>query len=165
MAQPLDTDGLATASTVLPVSGSSVNRRVFLTALVSLLASCKAPLLSDQTDNFTEQLSDFIFQKTGFHPDKDLLNGLVAFLSDPAIRKEFEDLARIVTINRQPVFSAKQAELESSIVSVCYSGIEHNAVLAYENALMWNAIGFTKPPGRCGPDFGHWAFEPEVNQS
>lgn len=50
------------------------------------------------------------------------------------------------------------------IVAAWYSGIYDAstglAALGLTNALLWNALDFTKPPGLCGGETGYWADAP-----
>jgi hypothetical protein len=48
----------------------------------------------------------------------------------------------------------------NAVVSAWYSGIVDSRVIAYAEALAWNAVPFTKPNGYCGGVFGYWADPP-----
>ncbi|GAB5460466.1 sugar dehydrogenase complex small subunit [Hoeflea alexandrii] len=55
-------------------------------------------------------------------------------------------------------------ELADEIVAAWYSGVspdpDSNDVLTYTDALMWQAMSFTKPMGYCGGAMGYWAEPP-----
>jgi Membrane bound FAD containing D-sorbitol dehydrogenase len=50
------------------------------------------------------------------------------------------------------------------IVAAWYSGTYDTpagpAVAGFTDALLWNALDFTKPPGFCGGETGYWADPP-----
>jgi hypothetical protein len=51
------------------------------------------------------------------------------------------------------------------IVAAWYSGLYDTAtgpaVAGFNEALLWNALDFTKPPGTCGGETGYWADPPQ----
>jgi len=55
--------------------------------------------------------------------------------------------------------------LADAIVASWYSGIYDSghgeAVATFDQALMWNALTFTKPFGWCGGDTGYWTQPPQ----
>ncbi|MBF0679485.1 MAG: hypothetical protein IR164_11170 [Devosia sp.] len=57
------------------------------------------------------------------------------------------------------------SDLESSILGNWYTGVAEIAsgeeVVTYPEAMMWNALDFTKPMGWCGGETGYWADAPE----
>ncbi len=56
-------------------------------------------------------------------------------------------------------------EVGNAIVAAWYSGLyetgKGQAVLTYDQALLWNALAFTKPMGECGGDTGYWGQPPQ----
>jgi D-sorbitol dehydrogenase-like protein len=54
--------------------------------------------------------------------------------------------------------------MADDIVAAWYSGTyatpEGSAVAGFIDALLWNALDFTKPPGTCGGEPGYWAVPP-----
>ncbi len=62
--------------------------------------------------------------------------------------------------------SGKGAALANAIVAAWYSGVcnakSGQAVATYDQALMWNAMTFTKPLGECGGDTGYWSDPPKA---
>jgi hypothetical protein len=55
--------------------------------------------------------------------------------------------------------------LANAIVAAWYSGLYDSgtgkqAVAMFTDALLWNALAFTKPPGFCGGATGYWAQAP-----
>jgi hypothetical protein len=61
--------------------------------------------------------------------------------------------------------AGKGASLADAIVGSWYSGVYDTghgpAVATYDQALMWNALTFTKPAGQCGGETGYWADPPQ----
>jgi hypothetical protein len=61
--------------------------------------------------------------------------------------------------------SAKNAALANAIVGGWYSGLyntpDGQAVATFDQALLWNALSYTKPFGECGGDTGYWSAAPK----
>ncbi|MCZ4291866.1 sugar dehydrogenase complex small subunit [Hoeflea alexandrii] len=59
---------------------------------------------------------------------------------------------------------ADNQELANAVVAAWYSGVspdpDSGEVLTYTDALMWQAMSFTKPMGYCGGEMGYWAEPP-----
>lgn len=55
-------------------------------------------------------------------------------------------------------------ELEQRIVTDWYAGVQATPsgeeVVTYTEALVWNALDYTKPQGWCGGEMGYWALPP-----
>lgn len=55
--------------------------------------------------------------------------------------------------------------LEQRILTQWYSGLQQiadgDAVVTYTDALVWDALDYTKPMGWCGGETGYWADAPE----
>ncbi len=55
-------------------------------------------------------------------------------------------------------------DLGNDIVAAWYSGFspdpDSSEVVAYNDALMWQAMPYTKPMGQCGGETGYWAEPP-----
>jgi len=62
--------------------------------------------------------------------------------------------------------AGKNAAVAKAIVAVWYSGVcktaTGEAVATYDQALMWNAMSFSKPMGICGGDTGYWSEPPKA---
>jgi hypothetical protein len=78
----------------------------------------------------------------------------------------------LVSIGRGPglAFLAENAEAVSGtvaedIVAAWYSGVcataEGEILVTFTDALVWNALDFSKPFGSCGGETGYWAAPPE----
>lgn len=56
-------------------------------------------------------------------------------------------------------------ELAAAIVAAWYSGVYETgrgeAVAGFDQALLWRAMGFTKPFADCGGETGYWSKPPE----
>lgn len=59
---------------------------------------------------------------------------------------------------------AAEIPLEDQIITGWYSGVQQTAegeeLVAYTDALIWDALDYTKPQGWCGGDTGYWALPP-----
>lgn len=57
--------------------------------------------------------------------------------------------------------------LEQQIIAGWYSGVQQTAsgeeLVTYTDALMWDAMDYTKPQGWCGGETGYWALPPGEN--
>jgi hypothetical protein len=62
------------------------------------------------------------------------------------------------------VAGVSEPELESAIIAAWYSGVydtgQGKAVASFEQALLWKALTFTKPPSDCGGEMGYWSQPP-----
>jgi hypothetical protein len=56
--------------------------------------------------------------------------------------------------------------LANAIVAAWYSGVydsgKGQAVATYDQALVWDALTFTKPMGSCGGETGYWSQPPQT---
>ena len=63
-----------------------------------------------------------------------------------------------------PIPMPRAGPLADDIVAAWYSGIYDTAtgpaVAAFNDALLWDALDFTKPSGACGGETGYWADPP-----
>jgi hypothetical protein len=59
---------------------------------------------------------------------------------------------------------ASDRELGDAIVAAWYSGVystgKGEAVATFNDALVWQALTFTKAPGNCGGEAGYWSQPP-----
>jgi hypothetical protein len=59
---------------------------------------------------------------------------------------------------------ASDRELGNAIVGAWYSGVystgKDEAVATFNDALVWQALSFTKAPGNCGGETGYWSQPP-----
>ena len=62
--------------------------------------------------------------------------------------------------------TTKHATLANAIVGAWYSGVYNlaggQALATFDQALLWNAMTFTKPFGECGGDTGYWSAAPKA---
>jgi len=69
-----------------------------------------------------------------------------------------EGLARLVAGKAEP-------QLANAIVAAWYSGVydgaQGPAVAGFEQALLWQAMSFTKPFADCGGETGYWSEPPQ----
>lgn len=65
----------------------------------------------------------------------------------------------------EAIEQAGLAPLAEQLIAAWYTGIagEGDAarVITYLDAVVWYAVGYTKPPSTCDTDFGAWAVRPE----
>ncbi len=136
----------------------TISRRGLLSAVsaVSLLSLTQIP-----TRAFAENLD---------------VEGFLA-LSQKTLRKEdlFEDVAAkmlkaFADIDRKDDLTAlaegaEDQALSNEIAAAWYSGVSPDPddleVLTYTDALMWQAMDYTKPMAYCGGPMGYWADPPE----
>lgn len=83
---------------------------------------------------------------------KTLLGGFLATGNGPA-------LAQLIA------GAGQDGPLANAIVAAWYTGVYDSgtgkqAVATYTDALLWNALSFTKPLGWCGGSTGYWARAP-----
>ncbi|NMA99597.1 MAG: hypothetical protein GX970_16085, partial [Phyllobacteriaceae bacterium] len=59
---------------------------------------------------------------------------------------------------------SSDAALEAEIIANWYTGLhdtaDGEAIVTYEDALIWEALDYTKPMGWCGGETGYWADAP-----
>lgn len=88
---------------------------------------------------------------------------------DPAVAKTL--LGSFLATGRGPALAAliaggrQDGPLANAVVAAWYSGLYDSgtgkqAVAMFTDALLWNALTFTKPPGFCGGATGYWAQAP-----
>ena len=69
-----------------------------------------------------------------------------------------DGLARLVAGEAEP-------ELANTIVAAWYSGVSDGgqgpAVAGFDQALLWQAMSFTKPFADCGGETGYWSEPPQ----
>lgn len=101
-------------------------------------------------------LSQRLTGADGLDPDvaKLLLGGFLATCHGPELRA----LAAGQQSARTPIGDA--------VVAAWYSGLydtgHGTAVSDFNGALVWSALGFTKPFASCGGETGYWADPPET---
>ncbi|MDF2994553.1 MAG: putative transrane dehydrogenase (small subunit) oxidoreductase protein [Xanthobacteraceae bacterium] len=67
-------------------------------------------------------------------------------------------------LKRLAVDPAADKALGDAIVAAWYSGVystgKGEAVATFNDALVWQALSFTKAPGNCGGETGYWSQQP-----
>lgn len=75
------------------------------------------------------------------------------------------DVAALIT---DPAPERSKLQIASAVVAAWYSGISPSAgareVTGFNEALVWNALSYTKPWGSCGGDLGYWGAPPDQEQ-
>lgn len=141
-------------------SSSISRRRFFLTSVAAgtlgatALGGPKMAVAQDlDVDAFLE-LSESIIGKEGL--DQDIATAMLQALQT---RGDGAEIAALLDGGTSP-------ELENDIAAAWYSGVSPDPdafdVLTYTDALMWDAMRFTKPMAYCGGGMGYWA-EPPVS--
>jgi hypothetical protein len=78
-------------------------------------------------------------------------------------------LSNLIATGKEDALSAlaggaPELLLEQQIITGWYSGVQQTAsgeeVVTYTEALIWDALDYTKPQGWCGGDTGYWALPP-----
>jgi len=84
-----------------------------------------------------------------------ILGGLLATGHGPAL----------ATLVKEEADFASHTDLANAIVAAWYSGVYDSgsgqAVATFTEALVWNALAFSKPWAECGGETGYWADAPE----
>jgi hypothetical protein len=123
-----------------------------LAAGLSLRAGARETITVDQFRALSARLTGAAVSDLDPTMAGKLLEGFVAMGRGPA-------LARLAA---NP--GAGTGSLADAIVAAWYSGTYDTpagpAVAGFTDALLWNALDFTKPPGVCGGETGHWADPP-----
>ena len=141
-------------------------RRDFLAGLAAAIAAAGAAgfpaslfaASSISVEQFTT-LSKNLTQAASLDPDvaRTLLGAFIATGHEA-------DLAALVA---HPASAAsRNATFANSIVAAWYSGVCNTAsgqtIATFDQALMWNAMTYTKPFGVCGGDTGYWSDPPKA---
>ncbi len=143
-----------------------VARRDFLLGLTAAIAavgaagfpSCLYAASSISVEQFTN-LSKTLTQAASLDPDvaRTLLGAFIATGHEG-------DLAALIADPASA--TGKNVTVARAIVAAWYSGVcktaTGEAVATYDQALMWNAMSFTKPMGICGGDTGYWSDPPKA---
>jgi hypothetical protein len=122
-----------------------------LALLFSQTISAAEPITLDQFLDLSGQLLD---------RDGASLTGDYGQSYLDALRADGQDVAL-----SQALTGTADKTLENRIITGWYSGVHKTAsgeeVVTYTDALMWEALDFTKPMGWCGGETGYWADAPE----
>ena len=74
----------------------------------------------------------------------------------------------IVTLFGDPAPEQSQLKIASAIVAAWYSGISPrpgaSQVTGFNEALVWDALTYTKPWGSCGGETGYWGEPPSEQE-
>lgn len=147
------------------------NRRELLTvagALVSTLGLSNIGLAQTVAPISESAFRDLSVALTGFVPPDP---GLSAAFRD-SFSTELANLTKLYEIVRdsdpedwtKEIASADLGDLAETLITAWYTGIvgegKDQQVVTYLNALVWYAVGYTKPPSACDTDFGAWANRP-----
>ena len=145
---------------------SAIARRDFLLASIAAAIAAAAgefpaSLYAESAvsaDQFLA-LSQNLIQASSLDPGvaKTLLGGFLATGNGAALAELVAD----------PVSgTGKNALLPNAIVGAWYSGVFNTAagpaVATFDQALLWNALTYTKPFGECGGDTGYWSAAPKA---
>lgn len=139
---------------------SITRRRFFLTSAAA--SALGATALTSPTTAVAQDLNAEAFLKLSERTiGKHDLNHDVATAMLEALqsRGDGEEIAALLE-------GGTNLELENDIAAAWYSGVSPDPdaldVLTYTDALMWDAMLFTKPMAYCGGGMGYWA-EPPVS--
>lgn len=135
------------------------DRRTLLQALVALAVTPSALAQAPDATSFA-QLSAAL---TGYpQSDPDAARKLMLAFATPARRASLRALAAVVAATPPAQLDAaiaaqKLDKIADDLVSAWYSGMVDGKVVLYTQALVWNAMTFSKPMGVCGGVTGYWA--------
>lgn len=75
-----------------------------------------------------------------------------------------EELAKLIAVSTP---ESSELKIADAVVAAWYSGLSPLPgalqVTGFNEALVWNAMSFTKPWGNCGGEMGYWS-EPPVGE-
>lgn len=75
-----------------------------------------------------------------------------------------EELAKLIAVSTP---ESSKLKIADAVVAAWYSGLSPlpgaRQVTGFNEALVWNAMSFTKPWGNCGGEMGYWS-EPPVGE-
>ena len=140
------------------MSNNVLNRRQLLawgsgTALALVLGQstwAQTPLTADDFVALSARLTD--------HPARRLSARHASAYLDALVTENATGLGALAA-------GGKDAALEQRIISNWYTGLHDTAegekLVAYDDALLWDALDYTKPMGWCGGETGYWADAPE----
>jgi hypothetical protein len=155
---------MRTTAPDLETARMAPDRRTILLGLAALAATPSRGLAASQ-DSWT--LATQIV--AGAHP----ANPTIVRLAVAAIEKEFGAatvrslrdavLARDAADIVEPFAEAPVEAAARRFVEIVYTGeFAPGNALAFDQALAWQVLSFTKAPGVCGPGFGWWTNPPTV---
>ena len=135
------------------------DRRTLLQALAALALAPTALAQAPDSTSFA-QVSSALNGYAQTDPD-DARKLMLAFAT-PARRAPLHALATLVAATPAPQLDAaiaahKLDKIADELVSAWYSGMVDGKVVLYTQALVWNAMTFSKPMGVCGGVTGYWA--------
>jgi hypothetical protein len=136
-----------------------LDRRDVLKALAAFSLAPNALAQGANAASFA-QLSSTLTGSPQLDPN-DAAKVLRAFAT-PARRASLRTLATLVAATPPSQLDAaitahKLDKLADDLVAAWYSGLVDGKVVLYAQALVWNAMTFSKPMGVCGGVTGYWA--------
>jgi Membrane bound FAD containing D-sorbitol dehydrogenase len=149
----------------LPMTSAIARRDFLLASIAAAIAAAgggfPASLYAESAigaDQFLA-LSQNLTQASSLDPGiaKTLLGGFLATGNGAALAELVADPGS---------GTGKNALLTNAIVGAWYSGVYNTAagpaVATFDQALLWNALTYTKPFGECGGDTGYWSAAPKA---
>ena len=151
---------------VRPAGQSGVSRRNILAGVGAAIAAAGIAgfpkALYAQAEITVAEFLSLSAQLTGTKADEldedvgtTLLGGFLATGNGDAL----------TALVREEATFTSHTELANAIVAAWYSGVysgaDGPALATFTNALVWNALTFTKPFAECGGATGYWADPPE----
>lgn len=140
------------------MSDNILNRRQLLawgsgTALALVIgqsAWAQTPLTTDDFVALSARLTD--------HPARRLSARHASAFLDALLAENADGVHSLAA-------GGKDEALEQRIISNWYTGLhdtaDGEALVTYDDALLWDALDYTKPMGWCGGETGYWADAPE----
>lgn len=153
-------------------SQRGMTRREMLQALVALAAGSGAPIALAQDALPAAQFTALAQSLVGYaFVDHRAARSMLAALSAAVGPANLTRLARLAssTAGTELGPALKAAKLEATaetVVAALYSGTVNTPrgprVIAYDQALVWQALPWTKPNAFCGGETNYWASAPSV---
>lgn len=130
---------------------------IWRAAAAAIAAGLPVPLAAFTADQFLA-LSKSLTGVSDLDPGiaRTILGGFLATGHEAALNR----------LASGPAAGPADQAVASAIVAAWYSGlyetVQGQAVATFDQALLWNALSFTKPLGACGGEFGYWSDPPQA---
>lgn len=132
-------------------SGASMT--VAIASGFGLGARAQAPITVEQFRSLSARLTGAALSDLDVGVARTLLDGFIANGRGPGL----------ALLTSDPNVST--GTVANDIVAAWYSGVhdtpQGEALATFNDALVWNALDFTKPFGTCGGETGYWSEPPQ----
>ena len=153
-------------SALEPASGTALDRRAFIVGTFGISAALVFPAWAADapTAGDFQQICAALAngRKIGTADAAAYLAALSGRETNGALTALVEVVRTTPTSELDAVIKAKGLDAAANeVVATVYSGVIETGgqvqVITYEDALVWEALPYTKPSGQCGGEFGYWS--------